>query len=69
MHIRDKVDRALRLLDADFRNPGLRAKRMQGTVDLFEARVDYKHRITYQRRGDVVLMRNVGLHNDVLDNP
>ena len=66
---RAKVQKALRLLDADFRHPGLRAKRVKGTVDIYEARVDYHHRMTYQRRGDLLIMRNVGPHNDVLDNP
>ncbi len=68
-HTRAKVDKALRLLDADFRHPGLRAKRVKGAGDIYEARVDYKHRMTYQRQGDVLLMRNVGQHDDVLDSP
>jgi mRNA interferase RelE/StbE len=67
--IQAKVDKALRFLDADFRHPGLQAKRVQGTADVFEARVDYHHRMTYQRRGDLLVMRNVGPHDDVLDSP
>ena len=35
-----EVLRALRLLDEDFRHPGLRAKRVRGTDDVFEARAD-----------------------------
>ena len=68
-HTQAKVRKALRLLDADFRHPGLRAKRVKGTADIYEARVDYHHRMTYQRRGDLLIMRNVGPHNDVLDKP
>jgi len=68
-HIQDKVLKALRLLDEDFRHPGLQAKRVKGTDDIFEARVDYHHRLTYQRQGDLLVMRTVGPHNDVLDNP
>ena len=68
-HVQAKVLKALRLLDADFRHPSLRARRVQGTPDIYEARVDHKHRMTYQRRGDVLLMRNVGAHNDVLGKP
>ena len=67
--IRSKVDKALIQLDDDFRHPGLQAKRVRGAADIFEARVDYRHRMTYQRCGDVLLMRNVGRHNDVLDKP
>jgi mRNA-degrading endonuclease RelE of RelBE toxin-antitoxin system len=68
-HIRAKVDRALRLLDADFRHPGLHAKRIQGTRDIYEARVDQRYRLTYQRKGDMFILRNVGPHDDALDNP
>ncbi len=68
-HIRAKVQKALRLLDADFRHPGLQARRVKGTADIFEARVDDHHRMTYQRQGDLLIMRNVGPHDDVLGNP
>jgi mRNA-degrading endonuclease RelE of RelBE toxin-antitoxin system len=67
-HIRTKVDRALRLLDADFRHPGLHAKRIQGK-DICEARVDQRYRLTYQRKGDMFILRNVGPDDDALDNP
>ncbi len=67
--IQAKVLKALKLLDEDFRHPGLQAKRVEGTADIFEARVDYHHRMTYQRHSDVLFMRNVGSHDDVLDNP
>ncbi len=30
---------------------------------------DFHRRMTYQRRGDLLIMRNVGPHNDLLDNP
>jgi len=68
-HIRAKTQKALRLLDADFRHPGLQAKRVKGTADIFEARVDYQYRMTYQRRGDWLIMRNIGPHDNVLDKP
>jgi mRNA-degrading endonuclease RelE of RelBE toxin-antitoxin system len=68
-HVRTKVQKALRLLEADFRHPSLRAKRVQGTEGIYEARVDQKYRLTYQRRGDWLILRNVGPHDDVLDNP
>jgi hypothetical protein len=68
-HIQAKVLKALKFLDEDFRHPGLQAKGVKGAADIFEARVDYQYRMTYQRRGDWLIMRNVGAHNDVLDNP
>lgn len=54
-----KVDKALRLLDADFKHPGLRSHPVEGTGGIFEAYVDDKYRMTFDRYGDVFLMRNV----------
>jgi putative component of toxin-antitoxin plasmid stabilization module len=68
-HIQAKALKALRLLDADFRHPGLRAKKVQGTKGIYEARIDRGYRMTYQRRGDRLIMRNIGAHDDVLDKP
>jgi len=67
--IRAKVDRAIRLLDENWRHPGLRARRLSGYRDLFYARVDLDHRITYERRGDLLILRNVGRHDETLKNP
>ncbi len=64
-----KVDKALRLLDADFRHPGLRTRPVEGTKGIYEARVDLKHRMTYQREGDRLIMRNVGGHDETLKDP
>jgi mRNA-degrading endonuclease RelE of RelBE toxin-antitoxin system len=68
-HVRAKVQKSLQLLNTDFRHPSLRAKRVQGTADIYEARVDYKYRLTYQRRGDWLVLRNVGTHDDILNKP
>jgi len=66
---RAKVKKTLALLDADFRHPGLRTKRVKGSGDLFEARVDRHYRLTYERQGDVLILRNVGAHDETIDNP
>jgi len=68
-HIRKKVKHTLGLLDRDFHHPGLRAKRLSGHRDIFYARVDRNHRLTYERRGDVLILRNVGRHDETLKNP
>jgi mRNA-degrading endonuclease YafQ of YafQ-DinJ toxin-antitoxin module len=67
--IREKVKHTLALLDQDFHHPGLRAKRLSGYKDIFYARVDRNHRLTYERRGDVLILRNVGRHDETLENP
>jgi len=67
--VRRRVDKALRLLEEDFRHPGLRAQRVEGTEGIYEARVDRRHRMTYHREGDRLIMRNVGEHDDTLRRP
>ena len=67
--VQKRVDRALQLLDENWRHPGLRARRLSGHRDIFYARVDREHRITYERRGDLLILRNVGRHDETLRNP
>ena len=67
--IQRKVDKALRLLDADFRHPGLRSHPLEGAGEIFEAYVDAKYRMTFERHGNAFLMRNVGEHDEVLKRP
>jgi len=68
-HIQKKVDKDLRLLEADFRHPSLRARLIEGTKGIYEARVDRKHRMTYEREGDRLIMRTVGEHDKTLAWP
>jgi len=67
--IRVKVDKALLQLDSNFRWPGLRSHPVEGTDGIFEAYVDRKYRMTFQRRGDAFVMRNVDKHDACLHNP
>jgi hypothetical protein len=67
--IRPKVDKALKLLDANFRHPGLRSHAVEGAPGIFEAYVDRKYRMTFERSGDILLMRNVDNHDECLRKP
>lgn len=67
--IRRKVDKALLLLDADFRKPGLRSHPVEGARGIFEAYVDRRCRMTFERNGDTFIMRNVDNHDECLQNP
>ena len=64
-----KVDKALKLLDLDFRHPGLRSHTVQGAPDIFEAYVDQKYRMTFERKSDLYILRNVDNHDDCLREP
>ena len=61
--------KALRLLTSNPRHPSLRVKKMQGTADIWEARASRSLRLTFEMRGDVILLRNVGAHNETLRHP
>jgi 5S rRNA maturation endonuclease (ribonuclease M5) len=67
--IRQKVDKALVLLDADFRHPGLRSHPVQSVPNIYEAYVDRKYRMTFERRGNTFVMRNVDNHDECLRTP
>lgn len=61
--------KALRLLTSNPRHPSLRVKKMQGTADIWEARASRSLRLTFEMRGDVILLRNVGAHDETLGHP
>ncbi|MFH1381496.1 MAG: hypothetical protein ABIH70_01220 [Chloroflexota bacterium] len=65
----EKVKKALRLLDADFRHPGLRSHPVEGAPGIFEAYVDRKYRMTFARHGDILILRNVDNHDECLRKP
>ena len=69
MAIQQKVDKALTLLDADFRHPGLRSHPVESAPGVIEAYVDRKYRMTFERHGDTLVMRNVDNHDDCLRQP
>jgi mRNA-degrading endonuclease YafQ of YafQ-DinJ toxin-antitoxin module len=64
-----RVAKALQLLADDMRHPGLRVKKVQGTRDIWEARASQSLRFTFEIHEDLLILRNVGLHDKVLKNP
>ena len=68
--IKKKTQKVLRLLAENPRHPSLRSKPIVGAKGLFEARVDQKYRLTYERlAGDVLRVRVVGKHDEALKKP
>ena len=69
-----KEERALTLkaitkLVENIRYPALRTKKMKGTENIWEARVSYSLRLTFQFGSDVIILRNVGRHDETLERP
>jgi hypothetical protein len=67
--IQQKVDKALKFLDTDFRHPGLRSHPVEGAPGIIEAYVDQKYRMTFERHGNAIVMRNVDNHDACLKHP
>ncbi|MBI4303972.1 MAG: hypothetical protein HY665_06525 [Chloroflexi bacterium] len=67
--IRLKTDKALSFLNVDFRHPGLRSHPVKSMPGVFEAYVDVQYRMTFERRSDTFIMRNVDNHDECLKNP
>ncbi len=67
--IQKKIEKTLLLMDKNFRHPGLKSRPIEGAPGIYEARVDDKYRVTYQRNGDKLILRNVDNHDECLKNP
>ena len=65
----ERVKKALRLLVENPRHPSLRVKRVQGTDHIWEARASLAIRLTFEMQGDLLVLRNVGAHDETLKKP
>ena len=63
--IRLQVDKTLQIIVINPNHPSLRLKRVQGTKDIWEARVNMSIRITLTLSEDTIQLRNVGTHEQV----
>jgi len=61
--------KALRNLAADLGYPGLRVKKMQGVLGVWEARVSRSLRVTFEIQRDRIVLRNIGRHDETLERP
>ena len=61
--------KAIANLAADIRYPSLRVKKIQGVEDIWEARVSLSLRITFQIEPNMLVLRNIGHHDETLKRP
>ncbi len=66
---KDRADKALSFLAQDMQYPSLRVKKIQGTHDIFEVRASDAIRFTFQLEGDLIVLRVIGRHDEVLKKP
>ena len=62
-NIQERALEKLALYKEGPHHASLRVKKVQGTPDILEMRISRDYRITFQRDGNVVLLRNVGTHD------
>jgi len=61
--------KAIRNLAADIRHPALKAKKIEGAGDIWEARASRSLRMTFQIGDDTIILRNIGRHDETLERP
>jgi mRNA interferase RelE/StbE len=61
--------KAITNLAEDMRYPALRVKKMQGVKGVWEARASRSLRMTFQIVRDLIILRNIGHHDETLGRP
>ena len=59
----------LQFLKTDILNPASGVKEIKGTDNVWEARVNRFTSMTFQVRGDMVILRNIGRYDETLKKP
>ncbi|MFH1073634.1 MAG: hypothetical protein V1752_00955 [Candidatus Firestonebacteria bacterium] len=67
--IKKKFYKQLNLLLSNVRHPSLHTKRIQGANEIWEGRVDYKYRFTFNIYQGIIILRVIGNHDEVLKRP
>lgn len=66
LNIQKKTDKQLTLLSQNLRHPSIRAKKLEGFVDVWEGRVDRHYRFAFVIDVDVITLLRVGPHDEGL---
>lgn len=64
----ERFEKQLGFFLSDTFHPSLQSKKMQGRIDIWEARITKGYRFTFWRDGETVILRRIGTH-DILQNP
>ncbi len=68
-NIKKKTQKALDLLLSNPRHPSLNLKKLQGIEDIWYGRINKNYRFTFQKEGEVLIMRRVGTHDFIIKKP
>jgi mRNA-degrading endonuclease RelE of RelBE toxin-antitoxin system len=67
--VKKTLKKKLDIMADNPRHPSLRAKKIKGHEDIFEASINMDIRITWEYFRDGILLRNIGEHDKTLNNP
>jgi mRNA interferase RelE/StbE len=63
------IKKAILKMENNINHPSLRVKRIQGTVNIWEASADLSIRLTFSRANQEITLRNCGEHDQTLKKP
>ncbi|KKM12575.1 cytotoxin [Clostridiales bacterium PH28_bin88] len=69
IEVKRALKKKLELLLENPRHPSLRTKKIQGQDGIFETSITMNIRMTWQYTEDGILLRNIGEHDQTLNNP
>lgn len=61
-NVRKKLDRKFNQLIQNHQHPSLDTKKMVNRDELWEARIEIHHRLTFEIRDNILILRRVGTH-------
>lgn len=61
--------KAITNLASDVRYPALKVKKVRGTRHIWEARVSRSLRLTFHVEDSIIVLRNIGRHDETLERP
>lgn len=64
--IKKKFEKQLRFLQSNLRHPSLRAKKVSGLRDIWEARIDRSYRFSFTIDGNALRLIIIGPHDEGL---
>jgi mRNA interferase RelE/StbE len=67
-NIQEKADRKLRILAESPSHPSLQTKKMINQDDIWEARIDFHFRMTFEVYENIIVLRTIGTH-EIYRNP
>ncbi|MEK7167040.1 MAG: hypothetical protein AAB732_01335 [Patescibacteria group bacterium] len=60
------TDKKLKLFIKNPHHPSLRAKKIRGSLNIWEASITMNYRFTFQKEKNEIILRNIGAHKLLL---